>query len=60
MKDMNALLEAVCEAVQPPIFYSAIWECVLSTPKIRLPAMDFILVRPSLISPLMFYFDHVF
>ena len=52
MKEINALLEAVCEAVQPPIFYSAIWECVLSTPKIRLPAMDFILVSDGYPAPL--------
>ncbi len=44
-KSIMALLESVCEAVHPLVFYSAIWECVLSTPKVRVPATDFVLVR---------------
>ena len=39
----NKLLESICEAVQPTIFYGSLWECVASNASIRLPAISFIL-----------------
>ena len=42
---ITRLLEAVCEASDPPVFYGALWECIASNSKenIRLPAISFIL-----------------
>ena len=37
------LLEAVVDAVNPSIFYSALWECVATNATIRLPALTFVL-----------------
>ena len=39
----NRLLESICEASHPPIFYGALWECVASNQSIRLPAITFVL-----------------
>ena len=39
----NALIESVCEASGPPIFYGSLWECIASNMSIRLPAISFIL-----------------
>ena len=39
----NRLLESICEASHPPIFYGAMWECVASNQSIRLPAITFVL-----------------
>jgi hypothetical protein len=39
----NKLLESICEAVQPTLFYGSLWECVASNASIRLPAITFIL-----------------
>ena len=39
----NRLLESICEAVQPTLFYGSLWECVASNASIRLPAISFIL-----------------
>ena len=39
----NKLLESICEASHPPIFYGALWECVASNQSIRLPAITFVL-----------------
>ena len=35
------LLEAVVDAVNPSIFYSALWECVATNATTRLPALTF-------------------
>ena len=40
---MNRLLESVCEAVQPLVFYGSLWECVAVNPAIRLAAISFVL-----------------
>jgi hypothetical protein len=37
------LLESVCEAAQPLIFYSSLWEVVAANPAIRLAAISFVL-----------------
>ncbi len=39
----NHLLESVCEATHPPVFYGALWECMASNDSIRLPALSFVL-----------------
>ena len=39
----NKLLESICEAVQPTLFYGSLWECIASNASIRLPAITFIL-----------------
>ncbi len=39
----NHLLESVCEATHPPVFYGALWECMASNASIRLPAVGFVL-----------------
>lgn len=41
----NQLLEAVCEASHPPVFYGALWECMASNQSIRLPAITFVLLH---------------
>ena len=41
----NRLLQSVCEASHPPIFYGALWECVASNQSIRLPAITFVLAH---------------
>jgi len=41
----NNLLEAVVEAVTPPVFYSGLWECVATNATIRLPALTFVLAH---------------
>lgn len=41
----NRLLESICEASHPPIFYGALWECVASNQSIRLPAITFVLAH---------------
>lgn len=28
-----------------PIFYSALWECILTNPAIRISALDYVIVR---------------
>jgi hypothetical protein len=44
-KMIPPLLASICEAVHPPIFYTAVWECILTNPQIRIPAINFILVK---------------
>lgn len=39
----NLLLEKVCDGVSPPIFYTCLWECLLSNAAVRLPAILFVL-----------------
>ena len=39
----NKLLESVCEASQPKIFYGSLWECIASNASVRLPAITFLL-----------------
>ena len=39
----NKLLESVCEASQPKIFYGSLWECIASNASARLPAVTFLL-----------------
>lgn len=39
----NRLLESVCEAVEPLVFYGSLWECVAANPAIRLAAISFVL-----------------
>ena len=39
----NRLLESVCEAVEPLVFYASLWECVAANPAIRLAAISFVL-----------------
>ncbi|XP_059082535.1 protein dopey-1-like isoform X2 [Tigriopus californicus] len=41
----SKLLESVCEAVDPPVFYESIWECIASNQLIRLPAISFVLTH---------------
>ena len=43
----SRLLEAVCEAVAPSVFYSGLWECVASNATVRLPALTFVLAHCS-------------
>ncbi|CAM1295861.1 DOPEY1 (predicted) [Pycnogonum litorale] len=39
----SELLEQICEGVDPSFFYGALWDCVVSNPSIRLPAVSFAL-----------------
>ena len=39
----NTLLEQLCAGMVKANFYGALWECVLSSPIVRLPAITFIL-----------------
>ncbi|XP_050391433.1 protein dopey-1 isoform X1 [Patella vulgata] len=39
----NNLLESFCDAVDKEFFYTCMWECVLSCPSVRLPAITFLL-----------------
>nr|XP_054753790.1 protein dopey-1-like [Lytechinus pictus] len=39
----NTLLEQLCAGMVKSNFYGALWECVLSSPVVRLPAISFIL-----------------
>ncbi|XP_071478733.1 protein DOP1A-like [Diadema antillarum] len=39
----NTLLEQLCAGMVKSNFYGALWECVLSSPVVRLPAITFIL-----------------
>ncbi|XP_022089796.1 protein dopey-1-like isoform X2 [Acanthaster planci] len=39
----NALLEQLCAGMVKSNFYSALWECVLTSPGVRLPAVSFVL-----------------
>lgn len=41
----SKLLESVCEAVDPPVFYESIWECIAANQLIRLPAITFVLAH---------------
>jgi len=43
----SQLLEAVCDAVDPAVFYSGVWECVATNATIRLPALTFVLAHCS-------------
>ncbi len=43
----NKLLESVCEASHPSVFYGALWECVASNQSVRLPALTFVLAHIS-------------
>ena len=40
---IHRLLESVCEAVEPLVFYASLWECVAANPAIRLAAISFVL-----------------
>ncbi|XP_038049265.1 protein dopey-1-like isoform X2 [Patiria miniata] len=39
----NALLEQLCAGMVKSNFYSALWECVSTSPGVRLPAVSFVL-----------------
>uniref|UniRef100_A0ABM0M468 Protein dopey-1-like n=1 Tax=Saccoglossus kowalevskii TaxID=10224 RepID=A0ABM0M468_SACKO len=39
----NSLLEQICAATDRMAFHTALWECILSSPMARLPAITFIL-----------------
>lgn len=41
----NVLLEKVCDGVQPNFFYGCLWECVLTNPSVRLPAILFVMAH---------------
>ena len=38
-----SLLESVCDAAKPLVFYGSLWECVAANPAIRLAAVSFVL-----------------
>ncbi|KAJ8919768.1 hypothetical protein NQ315_006297 [Exocentrus adspersus] len=44
---INSLLENVCEGVDPPYFYTCIWQCVANNSPVRLPAISFVLTHYS-------------
>ena len=48
----SRLLESICEAVQPTLFYGSLWECVASNASIRLPAISFVLQHINRKQPL--------
>ncbi|KAJ8315121.1 hypothetical protein KUTeg_007271 [Tegillarca granosa] len=39
----NSLMEDFCEAADSDYFYTCLWECILSCPSVRLPAITFLL-----------------
>ncbi|XP_069103129.1 protein DOP1A-like isoform X2 [Argopecten irradians] len=41
----NGLLEDFCESAEPEYFYTCLWECVMSCPSVRLPAITFLLAH---------------
>ncbi|XP_021360674.1 protein dopey-1-like isoform X2 [Mizuhopecten yessoensis] len=41
----NGLLEDFCESAEPEYFYTCMWECVMSCPSVRLPAITFLLAH---------------
>ncbi|XP_056647831.1 protein dopey-1 homolog [Diorhabda sublineata] len=43
----NLLLENVCEGVDPPYFYTCIWQCVANNSPVRLPAISYVLSHYS-------------
>ncbi|XP_074025764.1 protein DOP1 homolog isoform X2 [Leptinotarsa decemlineata] len=43
----NLLLENVCDGVEPPYFYTCIWQCVANNSPVRLPAISYILAHYS-------------
>nr|CAI5827121.1 unnamed protein product [Callosobruchus analis] len=43
----NQLLENVCEGVEPPYFYTCIWQCVANNSPVRLPAISYVLAHYS-------------
>ncbi|CAG9856404.1 unnamed protein product [Phyllotreta striolata] len=43
----NLLLENVCEGVEPPFFYTCIWQCVANNSHVRLPAVSYVLAHYS-------------
>ena len=49
----NKLLESVCEASQPKIFYGSLWECIASNASVRLPAITFLLQHLDRRSPIV-------
>mgnify|MGYP001245568543 FL=1 len=49
----NRLLESVCEAVQPLVFYASLWECIAVNPAIRLAAISFVLKHIDRKVPIM-------
>lgn len=44
---INLLLENVCEGVEPPYFYTCIWQCVANNSPVRLAAISFVLAHYS-------------
>ncbi|XP_060520914.1 protein dopey-1 homolog [Cylas formicarius] len=43
----NLLLENVCEGVDPPYFYTCMWQCVTNNSPVRLPAITYVLAHYS-------------
>ncbi|CAG9824126.1 unnamed protein product [Phaedon cochleariae] len=43
----NLLLENVCDGVEPPYFYTCIWQCVANNSPVRLPAISYVLAHYS-------------
>ncbi|CAG9763113.1 unnamed protein product [Ceutorhynchus assimilis] len=43
----NKLLEDVCEGVDPPYFYTCIWQCVANNSPVRLPAVTYVYAHYS-------------
>ncbi|XP_013389897.1 LOW QUALITY PROTEIN: protein dopey-1-like [Lingula anatina] len=41
----NSLLEEFCKVTDSTFFYGCLWECVLSAPTIRLPAVNYVLAH---------------
>ncbi|KAJ8968480.1 hypothetical protein NQ317_003638 [Molorchus minor] len=44
---INLLLENVCEGVDPPYFYTCIWQCVANNSPVRLAAISYVLAHYS-------------
>ena len=39
---INSLMDALCLATDEPTFFSAVWQCVLTSPRGRLPAVCYV------------------
>lgn len=39
------MLDKVCEGVEPSSFYACLWQAVLGSPSVRLPAMLYVNAR---------------
>ncbi|XP_071800517.1 protein DOP1A-like isoform X4 [Asterias amurensis] len=49
----NVLLEQLCAGMVKSNFYSALWECVVTSPVVRLPAVTFVLSQLDRKLPMM-------